>query len=156
MVPYLLRDVTAHQLLPRFVGMQPVAQIAPATGRLLKPFGDTTVGVTVYQLHGKRPAQLTQDGNLLQIQCIVFGVAGLNRRTHEYAALGIMLQNGLNGPTGTARHGVDIYFIERLPFKGLFGTTQVTVIRSHREHKDIGRRVSATFHFGYELLDMHL
>ena len=84
------------------------------------------------------------------------GVAGLNRRAHEYAALGIMLQNGLNGPTGTARHGVDIYFIERLPFKGLFGTTQVTVIRSHREHKDIGRRVSATFHFGYELLDMHL
>ena len=75
MVPYLLRDVTAHQLLPRFVGMQPVAQIAPATGRLLKLFGDTTVGVTVYQLHGKRPAQLTQDGNLLQIQCIVFGVA---------------------------------------------------------------------------------
>lgn len=117
MVPYLLRDVTAHQLLPRFVGMQPVAQIAPATGRLLKLFGDTTVGVTVYQLHGKRPAQLTQDGNLLQIQCIVFGVAGLNRRAHEYAALGIMLQNGLNGPTGTARHGVDIYFIERLPFK---------------------------------------
>lgn len=50
MVPYLLRDVTAHQLLPRFVGMQPVAQIAPATGRLLKLFGDTTVGVTVYQL----------------------------------------------------------------------------------------------------------
>lgn len=99
MVPYLLRDVTAHQLLPRFVGMQPVAQIAPATGRLLKLFGDTTVGVTVYQLHGKRPAQLTQDGNLLQIQCIVFGVAGLNRRAHEYAALGIMLQNGLNGPT---------------------------------------------------------
>lgn len=43
MVPYLLRDVTAHQLLPRFVGMQPVAQIAPATGRLLKLFGDTTV-----------------------------------------------------------------------------------------------------------------
>ena len=83
----------------------------------------------------------------------VFGVAGLNRRAHEYAALGIMLQNGLNGPTGTARHGVDIYFIERLPFKGLFGTTQVTVIRSHREHKDIGRRVSATFHFGYELLE---
>ena len=102
------RDVTAHQLLPRFVGMQPVAQIAPTTGRLLKLFGDTTVGVTVYQLHGKRPAQLTQDGNLLQIQCIVFGVAGLNRRAHEYAALGIMLQNGLNGPTGTARHGVDI------------------------------------------------
>ena len=100
MVPYLLRDVTAHQLLPRFVGMQPVAQIAPAAGRLLKLFGDTTVGVTVYQLHGKRPAQLTQDGNLLQIQCIVFGVAGLNRRAHEYAALGIMLQNGLNGPTG--------------------------------------------------------
>ena len=99
MVPYLLRDVTAHQLLPRFVGMQPVAQIAPTTGRLLKLFGDTTVGVTVYQLHGKRPAQLTQDGNLLQIQCIVFGVAGLNRRAHEYAALGIMLQNGLNGPT---------------------------------------------------------
>lgn len=56
MVPYLLRDVTAHQLLPRFVGMQPVAQIAPATGRLLKLFGDTTVGVTVYQLHGKCPA----------------------------------------------------------------------------------------------------
>lgn len=51
MVPYLLRDVTAHQLLPRFVGMQPVAQIAPATGRLLKLFGDTTIGVTVYQLH---------------------------------------------------------------------------------------------------------
>lgn len=80
-------------------------------------FGDTTVGVTVYQLHGKRPAQLTQDGNLLQIQCIVFRVAGLNRRAHEYAALGIMLQNGLNGPTGTARHGVDIYFIERLPLR---------------------------------------
>ena len=60
MVPYLLRDVTAHQLLPRFVGMQPVAQIAPATGRLLKLFGDTTIGVTVYQLHGKRPAQLTR------------------------------------------------------------------------------------------------
>lgn len=74
MVPYLLRDVTAHQLLPRFVGMQPVAQIAPATGRLLKLFGDTTVGVTVYQLHGKRPAQLTQDGIFCRFSALCSGL----------------------------------------------------------------------------------
>ena len=53
--------------------MQSVAQIASTTGRLLKLLGNAAIGVTIYQLHGKRPAQLTQNGNLLQIQCIVFG-----------------------------------------------------------------------------------
>ena len=100
MVPYLLCYVTAHQLLPRLVGMQSVAQIASATGRLLKLLGNAAIGVTIYQLHGKRPAQLTQNGNLLQIQCIVFGIAGLNRRAHKYTALRIMLQKWSEWPNG--------------------------------------------------------
>ena len=55
-IAYFLGNIASHQDLSLGVGMQPVSEITAATGGDFKLFGNTAIGIAVYQLHGKRAA----------------------------------------------------------------------------------------------------
>ena len=145
-IPYLLCYVTAHQLLPRLVGMQSVAQIASATGRLLKLFGNAAIGVTIYQLPYLRTElspTITRHGVLVEVYgegVLLVGESGVGKsetaielvkRGHRLIADdAVEIRRSPNGGlVGTApeliRHYIELRGIGVVDVRRLFGMSAV-------------------------------